>query len=137
MDAAQMLERQSPHEEIAPPCWKLITAIHRQSRRRDRGRPVDHRLLEPRALRIGRHIGAGIIHAVSDYRPTIVAARHDDVQFIAAARAMFCFPEPPAGYIEDQALLVAMTPGIDFRANGRLSDEWIVLRDAAVFVQAH
>src|SRR6267154_2342370 len=136
MDAAQMLKRQRPNKKIAPPRWKLITAIHRESRRRDRRRPIDQRLLEPRALRIRRNIGTGIVHAISDDRPTIVPARHDDVQFIAAARTMLCFVQPPTLYIEDQALLVAMAPSVDFRTDGSLSDEWIILRHAAVSVQA-
>src|ERR1700684_4366795 len=136
MDAPQMLECQCPHEKIAPPCWKLITAIHRKSRRCDRWRPINHRLLESWALRIRRNIGTGIVHAIRDYRPTVVPARHDDAQFIAAARTVFCFPEPPAGNIEDQALLVAMAPGIDLGTDGSLSNEWIVLRHAAVFVEA-
>ena len=29
-----------------------------------------------------------------------------------------------------------MAPGLDFRPDGRLTDEWIVLRHATVFVQA-
>src|SRR5580698_2623292 len=131
MDAAQMLERQRPHEKIATPRWKLITAIHRESRRRDRRRPINHRLLEPRALRIRRNIRPGIVHAISDDRPAVVPACHDDVQFIAAARTMLCFIKPSALYIEEQALRVAMTPGIDFRTDGALSDEWIVIRHAA------
>src|SRR5580700_3219353 len=125
MDPAQMLKRQRPNKKIAPPRWKLITAIHRESRRCDRRRPIDHRLLEPRALRIRRNIGAGIVHTVSDQRPAIVPARDDDVEFIAAARTMLCLVKPPALFIEDQALLVAMAPGIDFRAHGCLSDEGV------------
>src|SRR5580692_5600989 len=136
MDAAQMSKCQRPNKKIAPPRWKLITAIHRESRRRDRRRPINHRLLEPRALRIRRNIGTGIVHAISDHRPTIVPARYDDVQFIPAARTMLRFVQPSALYIEDQALLVAMTPSVDFRTDGSLPDERIILRHAAVFVQA-
>ena len=49
---------------------------------------------------------------------------------------MLCFVEPSAGDIEDQALLIAMAPGIDFRPHGRAPDKWVVWRDAAVFSQA-
>src|ERR1700690_145939 len=108
MDAAQMRERQRPEKKLPPPRWKFIPAIYRQSRRCDRRRPIDHRLLEPRALRIRRNIGAGIVHAVSDHRPTIVPTSHNDIEFIAAARTMLCFIQPSALYVEDQALLVAM-----------------------------
>src|SRR5258707_13920634 len=117
MDAAKMLERQRTYEKIAPPCWKLVTVIHRKSRRRDRRRPIDHRLLESRALGIRRNIGTGVVHAIRDHRPTIIPARHDDVEFIAAARTMLCFVKPSALCIEGHALLVAMAPGINFRTD--------------------
>src|ERR1700733_6190065 len=113
-----MLKRQRPNKQIAPPRWKLVTAIYRESRRCDRRRPINHRLLEPRALRVRRNIGAGIVHAIGDNGPAIVPARHDDVQFIAAARTMLGLIKPSALCIEDQALRVSMAPSIDFRADG-------------------
>src|SRR6202167_4265501 len=137
MNAAQMLECQSPHEKIAPPGWELISPIHRKSRRRYRGRPRNHRLLEPRALRIRRNVRTGIVHAISDHRPTVVPARHDDVQFVAAAGTMLCFVQSPALHVEDQALLVAMAPSVDLRTYGRLSNERIIRGHGAVFVQAN
>src|SRR5277367_5521568 len=117
MDSAQMPEGQRPHKQITLPRGEFVAAIHGKSRRRDRRRPIDYRLLEPGTLRIRRHIGARIVHAVSDDWPPVIPARHDDVEFVAPARTVLRFVKPSALRIENQTLWVAMTPGVDLRSN--------------------
>src|SRR5580658_2951491 len=128
MDAAQMPERQGPDEQIALPRRKLVAAIHRKSRGRNRRRPTDPRPPEAGTLRVGRNIGPRIVHAVGDHRPTVVPARYYDVQLVAAARTMLRFVQPCALRIVDQSLRVAMTPGIDLRTDGRAADERVISR---------
>src|SRR5712671_73691 len=118
--------RECPYEQIALPGRKPIAPINREPRRRDRGRPIDDWLLESWALGVRRHVGSGVVHAVGDDWPTIVPAGDNDVQFIAPTRTVFGLVEAAARCIENQALWVAMAPGVDLRPDGASPDERVV-----------
>src|SRR5437868_14755587 len=77
-------------------------------------------------------LGAGIIYAVADHRPAVVLALADDVDFIAAARAVLGLPQVAGRGIDGEALLIAMTVAPDLRLRAGAADEGIVLRHRAV-----
>ena len=70
----------------------LIAAVEHQVAGRDYGHPIEHGLGE---LGPGVVTGDGdlvIVHAVGDHRPAVVLSFLDQVQFVAAARAMLHLP---------------------------------------------
>src|SRR5260221_4465951 len=75
--------------------------------------------------------GAWIVDAMRNHRPSVILAFLDDVQLVAAARAMLGFPQAPSR-IEGQAFLAAQAIGPDFRKNTRLPQKRIVGRGRAV-----
>ena len=50
-----------------------------------------------------------------DYRPSVILALFNYVEFVTAARAMFRLPQAMRFGVERQALLAALTNGPDFR----------------------
>ena len=67
-----------------------------------------------------------------DDRPAVILALFDDVEFVAAARAMFVFPQAAGCGIKGQALFAAVTDGPDFRQRAGRTEEWIAGRGLAL-----
>jgi hypothetical protein len=76
--------------------------------------------------------GAAVVDAVTDHRPAIVLALADDVDFIAAARAVLDFPEIAGRGVDRQSLLVAMAKTPDLGPGAIASDKGIVRRRCAI-----
>ena len=68
---------------------------------------------------------------MTDDGPAIVGALLDQVEFVAAARAMFDFPKL-AGCVEGKPFLAATAGGPDFGQGAFLAGEWIARRGLAV-----
>src|SRR4030095_9452336 len=77
-----------------------------------------------------------VVDAVRDDRPAVVGAGADDVHLVAALRAVLVRPEHAGLGVQRRALLVAVAEVEFLRLPGGLADERIVLRHAAVVVQA-
>ncbi len=76
------------------PLWEsLSAAVEHQVAGREHRRPVDDGLGEvgPCVRACDGH--AVVVHRIGDERPTVVLARLDQVEFVAAARPMLEFPE--------------------------------------------
>ena len=69
---------------------------------------------------------------MNDHRPTVILAGFGRVDLVAAARAIFHFPQASRGRIDGKALFTAMTAGPDFGQHPRFADERIVRRGIAV-----
>src|SRR5437773_409999 len=76
-----------------------------------------------------------VVTAVRDDRPAVVPARSDDVDFVAAHRAILRFPDLTGLRMDEQPDRVANTERIDFGKVSWFADERIVLRNAPVVVQ--
>ena len=89
---------QAADEAVAVPLREGLRAVvEHQIARRDHRRPIEHRLRQ-----VGPRVGSGNRHAVivvakGDQRPAIILALLDQVQFVAAARAMLHFPQFAGG----------------------------------------
>src|SRR5262249_38903021 len=83
------------------------------------------------------NLRAAVVDAIADHRPAIVLALLDDVDLVAALRAVLLLPQFSAHRMEREALRIAMSVAPDFAARARASDERIVRRDRAVGGDAH
>ncbi len=82
------------------------------------------------------HRGAIVIHAVGDDGPAVVEAFFDQIEFVAAARAVLGVEEF-AGYgVEGEALRVAVAVAPYSSIGFGVTDEGIISGDAAVVVEA-
>ena len=93
--ARDLAGAQAADEHVALPLRQLVARVEREARDRDRRRPVDDRRLEAfvrRQLRLPR---AGVGAAVAHERPAVVLAGADDVELVAAVRAVLALPESP------------------------------------------
>jgi hypothetical protein len=77
-----------------------------------------------------------VVPAEGDHRPAVVDAGADDVDLVAALRAMFVRPQLAAFGVQRGALDVAVADRELFRQSAGLLHEGIVDRDAAVVMQA-
>ena len=79
---------------------------------------------------------AGVVRAVGDDRPAVVAAGLDDVELVAPHRSVLRLPDRPCVGVHVQSQRVADAEGVDLGAVALLVDEGVVERDRAVVVQA-
>ena len=80
---------------------------------------------------------AAVGAAIGDHRPAVVDAGAHDVDLVAAARPVLLQPEPAGLRVHGQPLRVAVAVAEDLGPGARAADERIVLRHAAVGMQAH
>src|SRR5690606_28860097 len=79
-----------------------------------------------------RDLTPGVLDPVGDRRPAVIQALPDDVDLVAAARAVLHFPQLARVRMQRRRLHVAMADRPDLRSRAFLSDERVVLRDAPV-----
>src|SRR5690606_31183424 len=77
-----------------------------------------------------------VIDAVGGKRPTVILARLWNIDLITAAGAVLVGPQPACFRVERCTLLVAVAIRPDFRSGAFAFDEGVVIRDAAIGVQA-
>src|SRR3954469_13849667 len=75
---------------------------------------------------------AGVIDAEADHRPAVVLALGDDIDLVAAARAVLDFPELAGDGMDREALFVAMAITPDLGPGSVAADERIVRRCSAI-----
>src|SRR4029077_20268500 len=83
-----------------------------------------------------RLVRARVLTPVTDNRPAVVLPRLDDVDLVAAVRALLARPEVAVHRIEREALLVPLPERVDLRTESRAADERVVLRHRAVVIHA-
>src|SRR5690606_25956154 len=103
-----------------------------EPRRRDRWRPVQHRLLHALLPAADADLRAGIVDAVGDHRTTVVAPGERDVDLVAAPGAMLARPELPGLRMACRALHVAMADRPGLRQRALAADEGVVLRNRPI-----
>ena len=113
VEPRQHLAFERADEQAALPAREQVAGVERHAGGRDRRRPVLHRLLHAGLRACRRRSAAAIIDAVADHRPAVVLARLDDVDLVAALRAVLLLPELAVGGIEGEALRVAVAIGPD------------------------
>ncbi|MNF58793.1 hypothetical protein D3C84_403630 [compost metagenome] len=79
----------------------------------------------------------GVVDAMGRQRPAVILAALDDVDFIAALRAVFVFPQRAVPRVERRALRIALPVGPDLRAHVGLADKGVVLGHSAIRVDSH
>ncbi len=137
LHARQHLEFKGSDQKVALPFGKHLAAIDRDGAGRDRRIPIMQRLFQPFLGRAFADLGAGIIAAIGDDRPAIVLARLDQVNLIAAARAVLDGVEFAGGLVERDALRVAVALRPDFRERLSSRPERVIGRDAAVGIDMY
>src|SRR6185503_7284904 len=79
---------------------------------------------------------AAIVAAVAHHRPTVVLARADDVELVAAVGAVLALPNVAGDRVHGEAERAPVAERIDRRVPALLPRERIVLGHAAVVVEA-
>src|SRR5688572_7523254 len=121
--AGDLAGAQAADECVALPQRQLVARVEREARDRDGRRPVNGRRLETfvrRQLRLPR---AGIGAPVAHDRPAVVLAGTDDVELVAAIRAVLALPELAGHGMEREPERVAVTDRIDLRPETLSADE--------------
>src|SRR5690606_12352596 len=128
----QALLTKPPDEYAAAPLRKRIAGVPLHARRGDDWIPVIDRLLE--AARLWRRTfdgDASVFYPIGLQRPSVIPAGSDEVQLIAAARAVLNDPVA-ALRVHRCRLDVAMTERKDLRHRALFSHEGVVIGNAAV-----
>ena len=102
-------------EQVALPCREQVALIERHAGGRDRRRPVLDRLLHAGLRRALVDLRAAVVDAVADHRPAVVLALLDDVDLVAAARAVLVRPQLAGRRMQRRALHIAVAVAPDFR----------------------
>src|SRR5690606_31234497 len=85
----------------------------------------------------GMDLGAErVVGAVADHGPAVVLALLDEVELVAALRAVLRLPERVRLGVPNETLRVAVAVAPDLRQRAGAADERIVVRHGAVVVQA-
>src|SRR5690606_24202967 len=123
-------------ERVADPVRELIALVEREPGDADRRHPERGRLLHAFLLAAAvQHRTGRVVHAVADHRPAVVRAPANHVQLVAALRAVLVRPQHSGFRMEREALRIAVTVAPDLGQCAVLSDERVVLWDAAVVVE--
>ncbi len=113
-DSVQRHGPQAANKSVAVPLWEgLCAVIEHQIAGRYNRRPIDHRLGQVGPCVGPRDGHAVVVLAIGDQRPAIVLSRLDQVQLIAAERAMLDLPQFARGR-ERQAIGRADAAGPGF-----------------------
>ena len=123
-------------EHVALPLRELAARVERHPRDRDRGRPVDDRILEALARETLRLPWAWIRAAEAHERPAVVCAGFQHVDLVAAVRSVLVLPDRAGGGMHREPERAAVPERVDLGLVARLADERIVLRHRAVVAQA-
>src|SRR5439155_22675051 len=130
------------YEDVSLPGGKPVACVDGDSAYRRRRVPVVERLLHALAPAIRRRGSrptgrlAGVILAVGNDRPAVIAARLDDVDLVAAHGPVLGFPDLTRLRVDEEPDRVANPERIDLGPVPRDADERVVLRDRAIVVQA-
>ena len=119
-------------KRLPSPGRERATRVPLRARRRDHRVPVVDRLLEPLARRrraLDRT--TGVLLPVARQRPAVVLAALEQVQLVAAARAVVDRPEAALA-VEGERLHVALADGPDLGARIGAAGERVVGRDRTV-----
>src|ERR1043166_9137407 len=97
-DAVQRFCLHAADEAVAVPLREgLRAAVEHQVAGRDHGYPIDDRLSEVGPGVVTGNGHAVVVHAIRDERPAVILALLDQVQLVAAARAVLDFPKLARG----------------------------------------
>ena len=113
--ARDLAGAQRADEDIALPLRESVAGVERHAGDRDRRHPVDERRLEARvsrALDLPRpRIGAAVAHE----RPSVVGAGLEDVDLVAAVRAVLVEPHLAGARMHRQPERAAVSERVDLR----------------------
>src|SRR6185503_1385723 len=130
--------RHAADEDVALPVRELVARVQHEARDADRRHEERLRLLHSFLVAGRVDLGAErVVRAVTDDGPAVVLALLDDVELVAALRTVLALPERVGGPVEVEALRIAMAVTPDLGQRAGAADERVVLRDAAVVVQAN
>ena len=136
-EAHELLSHHAGHEEVAAPLRELVAGVDHQARNADRRHPELPRLLHPFAMRAGVDREARVVvHAKADHRPAIIQSRANEVQLVAALRAVLVRPHLTGLGMNREALDVAVTVTPRFGKRAGLLHERIVGGHPAIVMQA-
>src|SRR5690606_571550 len=107
---------------------ELVARVDHQARRGDRRHPVAPGLLYPRTRgrRVNRLPLRRVVDAVAVDRPAVVGALLDQVELVAALRAVLTLPDVAVG-IDREALRAAVPVAPDLRPGVRTPHEGVVV----------
>src|SRR5690606_1009851 len=129
--------RQAADKDVALPIRKRVALIEDHARWCDHRRPgvdrINHAFLLLDAFADG---GAIIIYTKRHNRPSVIGARLDNIQLIAALGPMFNLPKNAGLGIDRGSLNVAVAVGPDLRKRAILIDKRIVVGNRTVGIDA-
>src|SRR5882762_4673595 len=132
-----MVPSHGPNEEAAAPLRKLRPCVYDHPAGSNGRGPDPNRLLH--SFLRGDALAdraSGILPSVGDYRPAVVGAATNDIEFVPAKRTVLVLPQLSGFRMQDQSLRVAMPVTPDLGSRVLCSNEGIVGRNRAVIAEA-
>ena len=124
-------------ENIVFPVGELRARVERDAGDRDGWDPDDDRFLHALHLGLVGDARSLIRAAISHRRPAVVSSAADDIQFVAAVRAILVLPDFAGFGMHKQSKLVAMSERVNLRLVAGLSGKRIIGRHGAVVAEAN
>ena len=114
---------------------KLVARVEREPGRRDRRQPQNQRLLDTFAERRRRNPRAVVVAAEAELRPAVVAPGQQQIDLVAAVRAVLGVQHGAGRGVHREAELVTMAVREDLGPRAGLADERVAGRRLAVVAQ--
>ena len=132
-----MLAGKGADKQRTFPRRKPVGRVEGHARRRNRRHPVVNGRLHACLSGAVMQLLPGIVDTVADNRPAIVLASRRDVDLVPPFGAVLMRPQFAGDRMDGCALQIAVAIAPDFRLGAGLPDKRIVLRNAAVGIDAN
>src|SRR5262249_35191319 len=123
------------HQEAVLPCREPIAGIKRDTRGANRRHPEDDGRLHVSPNRRFRDGRAGVFASIRGDRPAIIAARQDNVDFVATLRPVLAFPPRAGTRMDGEPQLIPMPHGVDLWLVSGSADKGVVWRHSPVIAE--
>src|SRR5947209_14196734 len=109
-----MLPVQGKDKQIIFPFRYSIALVKTNTPRRYDRVPIVNRLLHAcLLLNAFSHFCTAIVYTICNYRPAVVFAGMNNIDFIATTGTKFCFPQFARGGVDFESIRIAMPERID------------------------
>ena len=123
-------------EDVALPRREAVAGVNGHAGHRNLRKPDDERRFHPLAGGVVGDARPWIVAPEAHDRPSVIAARQDDVDFIAAIGPVLVVPQGSRHRMNDQGQRVAVAKGEDFRPVAGAACERVVRRNGTVVAEA-
>src|SRR6202030_2044642 len=123
-------------KNVALPLRKTVAGINGHSSDGDGGYPHHDRRLQTFPRRVLGNARPSVVAPKADDGPAVIAAGKDDVDLIAAVRAIFVIPQSTSLWMDHKAQRIPVSKGVNLRPVTRTAHEGVVGRRRTIIAHA-